>query len=87
MGCGESRQSDANMANINNYYTLTTAFVNGEDYELSLFPIDQLEYLYKDSLPENAYGAWDKKNIYLDDELRLNVSDTDVVSYAETAQK
>ena len=78
MGCGESRQQDASMANINNYYTLSTAFVNSEDYELSLAPIDQLEFLYKASLPENAYGAWESKVIELDDELRLVDGNTDV---------
>jgi hypothetical protein len=66
------------MATITNYHTLTTAFVSGDEYENSLAPIDHLEYLYKDSLPEQGYGKWEQKIIELADQLKLVEGNTDV---------
>ena len=88
MGCGESRQQGAGMANISNYHTLGTAFVNGDDYETSLAPIDQLEFLYKNSLPEaQGYGSWEQRIIELDENLKLVEGNSDIFAYAETSQK
>ena len=76
------------MATVTNYHTLTTAFVSGDEYETSLAPIDHLEYLYKDSLPEaQGYGKWEQKIIELDDQLKLVDGNLDILSYAETSQK
>ena len=88
MGCGESRQQGGGMAKISNYHTLTTAFVSGDEYETSLAPIDQLEFLYKDSLPEaQGYGSWEQRIIDLDENLKLVEGNADILSYAETSQK
>ena len=45
--------------------------------------MDQLEYLYKESLPEASYGVWNDKCIELDDHLELQEADT-IRDYAET---
>ena len=87
MGCIESRFDKA-MGDLDNYNTLSSAFIQGSDDSLAtLAPIDQLEFLYKISLPDKDYGTWDKKAIELDDKLQLIESDETSKAYAESAQK
>ena len=54
--------------------------------DTTLSPIDNLEHIFKDSLPEKEYGEWSAKAIELDDQLQLLDKDT-VNAFAETAQK
>uniref|UniRef100_A0A7S3CJF5 Uncharacterized protein n=1 Tax=Strombidium rassoulzadegani TaxID=1082188 RepID=A0A7S3CJF5_9SPIT len=89
MGCGESRPAaGGSLKDATNYHTLSTAFIKGKGGELpSLNPSDQLETLFKLSLPDSQYGSWDQKKIELDDNLNLVESDANVKSFAESAQK
>lgn len=87
MGCIESRFDKA-MGDLDNYNTLSSAFIQGSDDSLAtLAPIDQLEFLYKTSLPSETYGEWGKKAIELDDKLQIIEDDETSKAYAESAQK
>ena len=76
MGCESSRkfQNEEQIGEYScNYYTLRTAFVGGpnDTDQLSLAPIDKLDHMFKQSLPEGSYGTWDKKMFELNNNLKF----------------
>lgn len=65
---------------------MQSAFIGGGDQEPSLDPIDSLDFVFKESLPEKDYGGWAKKQVHLNDNLELE-EDQAVRDFAESAVK
>lgn len=76
MGCDESKEAGA-QSEMKNVSMIHGAFLSGVEDKgnYCLAPVNQLEYVWKKSLPESSYGAWSERVLNLDDHLKMDGND------------